>query len=55
MGHRLEIFTNEKTAAALIEIAAGFNIEAQVVGRVEAAIQSSLHLHTSTGIIDFEY
>jgi phosphoribosylformylglycinamidine cyclo-ligase len=55
MGHRLEIFTNEKTAAALIEIAAAFNIEAQVVGRVEAASQSSLHLHTSTGIIDFEY
>ena len=55
MGHRLEIFTNEKTAAALIAIAAEFNIDAQIVGRVEAAAQSSLHLHTSTGIIDFEY
>jgi phosphoribosylformylglycinamidine cyclo-ligase len=55
MGHRLEIFTNEKTAAALIEIAAEFNIDAQVVGHVEAAAKSSLHLHTSTGIIDFEY
>ena len=55
MGHRLEIFTNEKTAAALIAIAAAFNIEAQIVGCVEAAAQSSLHLHTSTGIIDFEY
>jgi phosphoribosylformylglycinamidine cyclo-ligase len=55
MGHRLEIFTNQKTADALINIAAEFNIEAQIVGRVEAASQSSLHLHTSTGIIDFEY
>jgi phosphoribosylformylglycinamidine cyclo-ligase len=55
MGHRLEIFTNEKTAAALIATAAEFNIEAKIVGRVEAAAQSSLHLHTSTGIIDFEY
>jgi len=55
MGHRLEIFTNEKTAAALIATAAEFNIEAQIVGRVEAAQKSSLHLHTSTGIIDFEY
>ena len=55
MGHRLEIFTNEKTAAALIDIAAEFNIDAQVVGRVEAAAKSSLYLHTSTGIIDFEY
>jgi phosphoribosylformylglycinamidine cyclo-ligase len=55
MGHRLEIFTNEKTAEALIAIAAAFNIEAQIVGRVEAAAQSSLHIHTSTGVIDFEY
>ena len=55
MGHRLEIFTNSKTAEALIAIAAEFNIEAQIVGRVEAAQKSSLHLHTSTGIIDFEY
>jgi phosphoribosylformylglycinamidine cyclo-ligase len=55
MGHRLEIFTNPKTAEALIAIAAEFNIEAQIVGRVEAAQKSSLHLHTSTGIIDFEY
>ncbi|MEK0412912.1 MAG: hypothetical protein RL070_400 [Bacteroidota bacterium] len=55
MGHRLEIFTNQQTAKALIAIAAAFNIDAQIVGRVEAAQKSSLHLHTSTGIIDFEY
>ena len=55
MGHRLEIFTNQQTAEALIAIAAAFNIDAQIVGRVEAAQKSSLHLHTSTGIIDFEY
>lgn len=55
MGHRLEIFTDQKTADALIVIAAEFSIEAQIVGRVEAAEKSSLHLHTSTGIIDFEY
>ena len=55
MGHRLEIFTNQKTAETLIAIAAEFKIDAQIVGRVEAAQKSSLHLHTSTGIIDFEY
>jgi phosphoribosylformylglycinamidine cyclo-ligase len=55
MGHRLEIFTNQKTADALITTAAEFHIDAQIVGRVESAAQSSLHLHTSTGIIDFEY
>ncbi len=36
MGHRLEIFTNEKAAAAMISAANQFNIEAQIVGRVEA-------------------
>lgn len=55
MGHRLEIFTTPQSADALIATAAAFNIEAQIVGRVEASAQSSLHLHTSTGIIDFEY
>lgn len=55
MGHRLEIFTNQQTAASLIATAAEFNIDAQIVGRVEAAQKSSLQLHTSTGIIDFEY
>ena len=36
MGHRLEFYVNEKTAGEIISIAKGFNIEAQIVGRVEA-------------------
>jgi len=36
MGHRLEVYTDEGTAAELIELAASFGIHAQVVGRVEA-------------------
>jgi phosphoribosylformylglycinamidine cyclo-ligase len=36
MGHRLEVYLEEKHAAALIDIAKSFGIEAQVVGRVEA-------------------
>jgi len=36
MGHRLEIYTNKDTAAAIIEISKSFNIEAQIIGRVEA-------------------
>lgn len=37
MGHRLEIYTDEKTAAAIIEIAAAYGIEGQIIGRCEAA------------------
>jgi phosphoribosylformylglycinamidine cyclo-ligase len=36
MGHRLEVYLEEKYAAALIDTAKSFGIEGQVVGRVEA-------------------
>lgn len=35
MGHRLEFYVSERTAAQIISIAHGFNIEAKVIGRVE--------------------
>lgn len=37
MGHRMEIYTNEATAAKVVEISKSFGIQAQVIGRVEAA------------------
>lgn len=37
MGHRLEIYTNEETAKSLIEISESFNIDAQIIGRVESS------------------
>lgn len=37
MGHRLEIYTDSGTAQRICEIAAGFEIDAAVIGRVEAA------------------
>lgn len=36
MGHRLEIYTDEQYASELIAISKSFNIDAQVIGRVEA-------------------
>ncbi len=57
MGHRLEIFTNENAAAAMIETAKSFNINAQIVGRVEPAtsLKSSLKLSGSFGEVVYEY
>ena len=55
MGHRLEIFTDSVSAAALIEIAKTFNIEAQVIGRVEAATSKELILEGSFGKEVFSY
>jgi phosphoribosylformylglycinamidine cyclo-ligase len=53
MGHRLEIFTNEKAAATMIEIAASFNIEAKIVGRAEASKKKELRVIGNFGEINY--
>ncbi len=42
MGHRMEIYTDENTAKSIIDIAAQYNMEAQIVGRVEASAEKKL-------------
>ncbi len=51
MGHRLEIFTPEHAAQKLIDASRQFNIDAQVVGRVEAGDVSRLEIHTGNTAI----
>ena len=53
MGHRLEIFTDETSAAALIKEANQFNIEAKIVGRVELSQKKELQLHINGNIISY--
>ena len=36
MGHRMEVYADESTAQALIEISQAFGVHAQVIGRVES-------------------
>ena len=55
MGHRLEIFTDEKSAMDLIALAKTFHIEAQIIGRVEASTQKELILKGSFGTEIFSY
>ena len=55
MGHRLEVFTNEATAQKMIDAAKPFNIEAKIIGRVEAAEKSSLVLKGGFGELVYEY
>ena len=55
MGHRLEIFTEEKFANSLIDLAKTFNIEAQIIGKVESAVQKELVLSGSFGKEIFTY
>ncbi|TAH07869.1 MAG: phosphoribosylformylglycinamidine cyclo-ligase [Sphingobacteriia bacterium] len=57
MGHRLEIFTNEATAAKMIGISESLGIAAKIVGRVEPAVadKSSLLLKGVFGEIGYQY
>lgn len=50
MGHRLEIYTDESTAKALIELGAEFNIDAKIIGRVEAAEGKKLTIQHSPDV-----
>ncbi|MBS1627214.1 MAG: phosphoribosylformylglycinamidine cyclo-ligase [Bacteroidetes bacterium] len=49
MGHRLEIFTNYNAAEKMINVAKQFNIDAKVVGRVEASTNKQLILKGNFG------
>lgn len=46
MGCRMEVYTTEKAADTIIKTAEQFGIEAQIIGRVEASVGQSLHIHT---------
>ncbi len=35
MGHRMEVYTNEKTAEKIISVSRSFGVDAQIIGRVE--------------------
>jgi phosphoribosylformylglycinamidine cyclo-ligase len=54
MGHRLEIYTDAESANCMIEIARGFHIDAQIVGRVEASANKSLTIRSEHGEFIYE-
>jgi len=53
MGTRLEIYTNEKDADAIIKVAKGFGVDAQVIGRVEESEVKSLIIKTGQTEISY--
>jgi phosphoribosylformylglycinamidine cyclo-ligase len=44
MGTRLEVYTNKENADAIISLSKSFGVDAQVIGRVEAADKKELHI-----------
>lgn len=53
MGHRLEFYLPEKFAQIIIDIANSFNIDAQIIGRVEKSNKKQLTINSPYG--KFEY
>ncbi|MBN2892003.1 MAG: phosphoribosylformylglycinamidine cyclo-ligase [Bacteroidales bacterium] len=49
MGHRLEIYTDEKTAQMIIDISKKFNVDAQIIGHVETSEQKKLTIKSEFG------
>ncbi len=53
MGHRFEIYTDHKSAEEIIDISAGFNLEARIVGRVEPAPVKRLTIKSEFGTFQY--
>lgn len=54
MGHRLEFYLPNQYANSIIEIAKSFNIDAQVIGRVEAAEGAKVKIKSPYGTFEYE-
>jgi phosphoribosylformylglycinamidine cyclo-ligase len=49
----MEIYTDEETAAAIIKISKGFNVDAKIIGRVEEWPSKKLTISTEYGIFEW--
>jgi phosphoribosylformylglycinamidine cyclo-ligase len=52
-GHRMEIYTDTQTAESITKIAQKYNLEAKIIGRVEASAEKKLTIKSEYG--EFEY
>jgi phosphoribosylformylglycinamidine cyclo-ligase len=53
MGHRMELYVPEEVAQGIIEISKSFNVDAQIIGRVEQSETKKLTIKSEYG--EFEY
>ena len=53
MGHRMEIYTEEKHAADIIAISESYNVPARIIGRTEHAQGKKLTIKSAFGAFDY--
>jgi phosphoribosylformylglycinamidine cyclo-ligase len=54
MGHRMEIFTPEKSAHNIINLSLSYGIDARIVGFVEKSSKKELELKIGDGLVHFD-
>lgn len=55
MGHRLEVYLDEIHAQTVIDVAKSFNIDAQVIGRVEPSTATEVTVKSEAGTFHYSY
>lgn len=53
MGHRMEVYTNEKRAEELINISKSFGVDAKIIGKVEKSDKSELTINSIYGTFHY--
>ena len=54
MGHRMELYVPEGIAQELINISKDFNVEAKIIGHVEASLQKKLTIQSERGTFTYQ-
>ena len=52
-GHRMEIYVSPNVAEDLIKISKSFNVEAQIIGRVESSNSKKLTIKSEFGVFNY--
>lgn len=53
MGHRMELYVDTKIAGEIIKISKSFNVDAKIIGRVEAADTKKLSIKSELGFFKY--
>ena len=54
MGHRFEIYLSPEDAERVIEISKSFNVDAQIIGRVEEGTRKEVIVHNDYGVFRYK-
>ena len=54
MGHRMELYVEENLAETIISISKSFNVEAKIIGRVEASKEKMVTIKSQFGTFEYK-